>query len=40
MTFVGGVLGPFTQEKEQEAGQKHPKKSHIDHIFGGHRLDE
>ena len=24
MTFLGGVLGPFIQEKEQEAGPKHP----------------
>ena len=38
--FLGGVLGPFIQEKEQEAGPTHPKKSHIDHILGGHRLDE
>ena len=22
--FLGGVLGPFIQEKEQEAGPKHP----------------
>ena len=29
MTFLGGVLGPFLQEKEQEAGPKHPiKKSY------------
>ena len=26
MTFLGGVLGPFIQEKEQEAGPKHPLK--------------
>ena len=40
MTFLGGVFGPFLQEKEQEAAPKHPLKSHIDHILGGHRLDE
>ena len=26
MTFLGGVFGPFLQEKEQEAGPKHPLK--------------
>ena len=26
MTLLGGVLGPFIQEKEQEAGPKHPQK--------------
>ena len=32
MTFLGGVLGPFLQEKEQEAGPKHPlKKSYTIH---------
>ena len=38
--LLGGVLGPFIQEKEQEAGPKHPLKSHMDHILGGHGLDE
>ena len=26
MTFLGGVFGHFLQEKEQEAGPKHPLK--------------
>ena len=38
--FSRGVLGPFVQEKEQEAGPKHTQKSHIGHILGGHKLDE
>ena len=38
--FFRGCFGAFIQEKEQEAGPKQPQKSHIDHILGGHRLDE
>ena len=33
MTFLGGVFAPSMQEKEQEAGPKHPLKGHIDHFF-------
>ena len=39
--FLGGALGPLPVLFLVEKAQKHPlKKSHIDHILGGHRLDE
>ena len=38
--FLGGVLGLLPVLFLVEKAQKHPLKSHIDHISGGHRLDE
>ena len=38
--FSRGCFGPIPQEKQQAGGPKHPPKSHIAHVLGGHRLDE
>ena len=38
--FFRGRFGPFIQGKQQEGGPKHPLKSHIAKVLGGHRLDE
>ena len=42
MTFSGGVFWAFHTRERKEAGPKHPlEKSYtVDHILGGHRLDE
>ena len=34
--FSRGCFGPF----KQEGGPKHPPKSHVANVLGGHRLDE
>ena len=39
MTFLVDVLG-YLYKKQQEGGRKHPPKSHIARLLGGHRLDE
>ena len=36
--FWGGVWAFYL--KKQEGGPKHPPKSHIANVLGGHRLDE
>ena len=38
--FLGAVLGLLCKEQQQEGGPKHPEKSHIANVLGGHRLDE
>ena len=38
--FFRGVLGLLCKKKNRKQAQKHPLESHIDHILGGHRLDE
>ena len=38
--FFGGCFGAFYTRKRKGSRPKTPRKSHIDHILGGHRLDE
>ena len=38
--FFRGVLGLLYKRERTGSRPKTPLKSHIDHILGGHRLDE
>ena len=36
--FLWGVLGPLYKKKQQEGGPKHPPKSLLANVLGGHRF--
>ena len=38
--FSGVFWALYIRKKQQEGGPKHPPKSHIANVLGGHRLDE